>query len=136
MAAESTINEAFDWVRDESALEISRESTEGESRVEVESRESTPGFFDSRLTTRLTGTAQGEDRRSATAAEGTSIRDISKVDEPSTWSASWCADILGQIGQNFDMSKLHKLTQALSELDRNTRELRNRSCASACRSVY
>ena len=32
-------------------------------------------------------------------------------------------NILGQIGQNFDMSKLHKLTQALSELDRNTREL-------------
>jgi two-component system chemotaxis sensor kinase CheA len=32
-------------------------------------------------------------------------------------------NILRQIGENFEMSKLHKLTQALSELDRNTREL-------------
>ncbi len=128
MAAESTISEAFDWVRDESELEITRKSS-GVSRLP------TPTGSDSgSLTPDLllpTGEAperrKSEDRRApVSASEGTSIRvDIGKVDELINMVGELVItqNILGQIGQNFDMSKMHRLTQALTELDRNTREL-------------
>ena len=133
MAAESTINEAFDWVREESALNItsmqpvtpvSMASVANPSpaavmtaKAEGEAAASTASAVnaaESRATTR------------ASAGETASIRvDISKVDELINMVGELVItqNILGQIGQNFDMSKLHKLTQALSELDRNTREL-------------
>ena len=93
MAAESTINEAFDWVRDESALEISRESTEGSRESRVESRESTPTVsltHDSRLSTHRNGAkarTAGRPRPppKAPPSASTSARSMSS----STWSASW-----------------------------------------------
>jgi two-component system chemotaxis sensor kinase CheA len=133
MAAESTINEAFDWVREESELDISRQSS-------VVSRQSTPvASVSVPLTDDLRPATNdlspktddlrqttGDSRATRATGETASIRvDISKVDELINMVGELVItqNILGQIGQNFDMSKMHRLTQALTELDRNTREL-------------
>ena len=134
--AEADVNAAFDWVREESELNISRESgvasRESTAKTTPDSGVQTP---DSRLPTPVPGLPtpdsserrKNEDRRApAATTEGTSIRvDIGKVDELINMVGELVItqNILGQIGQNFDMSKLHRLTQALTELDRNTREL-------------
>jgi two-component system chemotaxis sensor kinase CheA len=132
MAAESTINEAFDWVREESALSIT--STKPAATVAVAS-DSSPSPLteaaampegDAASATTVANVAEARATTRASAGETASIRvDISKVDELINMVGELVItqNILGQIGQNFDMSKLHRLTQALTELDRNTREL-------------
>ena len=108
----AAVNEIFDWVRDDSDLEIAPladvRSDAPERRENSDRRTS-------------------EDRRVPTAAgEGTSIRvDISKVDALINMVGELVItqNILKQLGENFDINNLHKLKQGLSDLERNTREM-------------
>lgn len=108
----AAVNELFDWVRDDSDLEIA--ALAGVRSDAPERREN-----NDRRTS--------EERRVPTAAgEGSSIRvDISKVDALINMVGELVItqNILKQLGENFDISRLHKLKQGLSDLERNTREM-------------
>jgi two-component system chemotaxis sensor kinase CheA len=116
-ASEAAVNDLFDWVRDDADIEIGHRS----SVVGRPSPAAGPLTVDRRPT--------ADDARSApraAAGESASIRvDIAKVDALINMVGELVItqNILRQIGENFEMSRLHKLTQALAELDRNTREL-------------
>ena len=131
-ASEATVNELFDWVRDDADLRI--EAIPGAHGAAPAATAAVAGpdrqpAVDSAPTgseRRIGADRRGGERRAAAGGEGTSIRvEIGKVDALINMVGELVItqNILRQIGENFDMSKLHKLTQALSELDRNTREL-------------
>jgi two-component system chemotaxis sensor kinase CheA len=121
-APQAAVHELFDWVRDDSDLDISRLSgADGQQTTTPtpDSRQPAPDAC---------GTAAAEARTAARTAsgEGTSIRvDTAKVDALINMVGELVItqNILRQIGENFEITKLHRLTQALAELDRNTREL-------------
>ena len=130
-ASDAAVNELFDWVRDECELEIGGPAQAAPAVTAV-----TPAVSAYADTApdrrngsdrRAAGDRRGvEDRRSGGNAESASIRvDIGKVDGLINMVGELVItqNILRQIGENFEMSKIHKLTQALSELERNTREL-------------
>ncbi|MDH4133866.1 MAG: chemotaxis protein CheA, partial [Gammaproteobacteria bacterium] len=125
-AVETAVNELFDWVRDESEISISPVSTAAGSRPApvAPAPDLRPAVVEAQATS--TADVRTATRTPPASTEGTSIRvDIGKVDELINMVGELVItqNILRQVGENFDMSKLHRLTQALSELDRNTREL-------------
>jgi two-component system, chemotaxis family, sensor kinase CheA len=126
-ATEAAVHELFDWVRDDSDLEIV--NTAGGARRTAESAPPKPLAPVTHTPEQRTGGDRraGEERRTtAVGGETASIRvDIGKVDGLINMVGELVItqNILRQVGENFDMSRLHKLTQALAELERNTREL-------------
>ena len=108
------VNELFDWVRDESELDIQPERPASGAAAQVESAE------------RRTGGDRRATAERRVSAEGASIRvDIAKVDAMINMVGELVITqtMLKQLGDNFDMSRLHKLYDGLSDLERNTREL-------------
>jgi two-component system chemotaxis sensor kinase CheA len=126
-ATPAAVNELFDWVRDDCDLEISQSPS-----VAVPAQTATvvaiPAGANLASVVAAAPVAGTEAKSGARAGvgEGTSIRvDIAKVDELINMVGELVItqNILRQVGENFEMSKLHRLTQSLAELDRNTREL-------------
>ncbi len=105
----TAVEELFEWVRDDSDLRI----------------EPLPASASTPAPTRCGGDRRsGEERRAG--GESASIRvDTAKVDALINMVGELVItqNILRQIGENFEMSKLHKLQQGLADLERNTREL-------------
>jgi two-component system, chemotaxis family, sensor kinase CheA len=106
------VNELFDWVRDESELDVRPEqvvtSPAGGTALQPQSPER----------------RGGGDRRGG--AEGASIRvDIVKVDAMINMVGELVITqtMLKQLGEHFEMSRLQKLYDGLADLERNTREL-------------
>jgi two-component system chemotaxis sensor kinase CheA len=118
----AALDELFDWVRDDAELDISRESIEGSRQSPVVGRESKPTVVsadDRRL-------AAGDARAPRAPSESASIRvDTAKVDALINMVGELVItqNILKQVGENFDMHRLHQLQQGLADLERNTREL-------------
>jgi two-component system chemotaxis sensor kinase CheA len=107
---QQAIDELFDWVRDDAELSI-------EPIVPAAHEPAQRQGGDRR---------SSEERRAATSNEGTSIRvEINKVDGLINMVGELVItqNILKQLGENFDISRLHSLQQGLSDLERNTREL-------------
>ena len=107
---QAAVEELFDWVRDDSDLSIE------------------PITAQSMPAQRQSGDRRsGDDRRApAAAGEGTSIRvEIGKVDALINMVGELVItqNILKQLGENFDIGRLHRLQQGLADLERNTREL-------------
>jgi two-component system chemotaxis sensor kinase CheA len=121
------LDETFAWVADDVELEIT------ESRGGLQTANSPPGDGSCQAATRESPERRAGadrrsdiDRRTGLPADTASIRvDTAKVDALINMVGELVItqNILRQIGENFEMSKIHKLTQALAELDRNTREL-------------
>lgn len=107
------VNELFDWVRDESELDI---KPAGGPVAAVAAATAVAAPAERR---------GGGDRRTV-AAEGASIRvDIVKVDALINMVGELVITqtMLKQVGENFDMNRLQKLYDGLADLERNTREL-------------
>ena len=125
-ASEAAVHELFDWVRDDSDIEIVSASPALPVSV-VEAPPATGASLVAAMAAApVAGTEPKGGVRTAAGSEGTSIRvDISKVDALINMVGELVItqNILRQVGENFDMSKIHKLSSALAELDRNTREL-------------
>jgi two-component system, chemotaxis family, sensor kinase CheA len=108
------VNELFDWVRDESELEI---KPAGGPPAPAATAAAGPASAIERRA--------GADRR-APAAEGASIRvDTAKVDALINMVGELVITqtMLKQVGDNFEMGRLQKLYDGLADLERNTREL-------------
>ncbi len=136
-ASDATIEELFEWVRDDCELQISADggSQNGQHGVQspgcatvgvecgVQSAEKKQSLHAPHSALH---TPHSPDRRSTSNTESASIRvDIGKVDALINMVGELVItqNILRQLGENFDMSRLPRLTQALAELERNTREL-------------
>lgn len=135
-APEAAVNEMFDWVRDDAELRIATLPGANAPAPSAASHSAAATGSDRQPATneaaagsdrRAGADRRTSDRRAAVSAgEGTSIRvEIGKVDTLINMVGELVItqNILRQIGENFEMTRLHKLTQALAELDRNTREL-------------
>lgn len=123
--SESAVREIFEWVEDECDLDISL----GESApaaVESKSRpvDPAPKAVEPVATQKPVAAMTRENKSSG--SESASIRvSIDKVDDLINMVGELVItqSMLGQLGQDFDISKLEKLNDGLSQLERNTREL-------------
>ena len=131
----SQIDEVFEWVEDECELTITAlesdkaaaqesitdsvvDKPEEESIQEVKPAEERRSKSGDRR--------QIADRRKSSSTESSSIRvGIEKVDELINIVGELVItqSMLGQLGDDFDMSRVERLKDGLSELERNTREL-------------
>lgn len=148
---EQAIKEVFEWVEDDCKLEIkalenkSNQSEEAEStRVEVEPEETSNPQIESQQKEPLTEATEtsikpeNTDRKlvpikknqkqsaAKKATTGASIRvGIDKVDTliDLVGELVITQSMLGELGENFEMSKVEHLVSGLRELEANTREL-------------
>jgi two-component system, chemotaxis family, sensor kinase CheA len=131
------INEVFDWVEGECDLEImplviaesvvAEETTPEEKTTVLEESDSVSGEL-------LSERRKDSDRRKQTdrrttgakSSEASSIRvGIDKVDDVINLVGELVItqSMLGTLGEDFNMEKIHKLLDGLGQLERNTREL-------------
>ncbi|MDQ6978026.1 MAG: chemotaxis protein CheA, partial [Ghiorsea sp.] len=122
---EEQITEIFEWVEDECDLEITgiyperkrSDRRAGDRRV-PEAQE------DRRSNDRRKGPRRPGDQKPA--AQPTTIRvDTNRIDEliDMVGELVITQSMLGQLGEEFDMSKLVRLREGLEELERNSREI-------------
>lgn len=137
---EKAIREIFEWVIDDCSLEIEPMQTSGtttagsvDSSADSE-KAATIALVQDKPDTqekgnqqeKLSATAGKTPAKSRQAAETGSIRvSIDKVDELINLVGELVItqSMLGQLGEDFDMSRLEKLRDGLGQLERNTREL-------------
>lgn len=123
-ATKNDIDEVFEWVDDDCELSITPLVDQPESPKEIPDA---PIQAASPIVERR----EDDDRRQATdrrkaSAETSSIRvGIDKVDDLINMVGELVItqSMLGQLGDDFDMSRVERLKDGLSELERNTREL-------------
>jgi len=124
---EDQITEIFEWVEDECDLILTgiypeREESDrraGDRRVEVAQE-------DRRQKDRRTGPRRPSDKKPV--AHVTNIRvDTNRIDEliDMVGELVITQSMLGQLGEEFDMSKLVRLREGLEELERNSREIQD-----------
>ena len=118
-AAKSAIEEIFEWVADESDIRIEQVADEpsAEPVAMEEIKVDAPGSEKA---------APAKEREPAKTGESTSIRvSIEKIDSLVNLVGELVItqSMLGQLGTEFDMSKLVKLQEGLAQLEHNTREL-------------
>jgi len=124
---EDQITEIFEWVEDECDLVLTgiypeREESDrraGDRRVEVAQE-------DRRQKDRRTGPRRPSDKKPV--AHVTNIRvDTNRIDEliDMVGELVITQSMLGQLGEEFDMSKLVRLREGLEELERNSREIQD-----------
>ena len=118
-AGKSAIEEIFEWVADESDIRI--ELVADEAPVAPPAMEEVKAEAPV-----LEKAAPAKEREPAKAGESTSIRvSIEKIDSLVNLVGELVItqSMLGQLGTEFDMSKLIKLQEGLAQLEHNTREL-------------
>ena len=123
--AEKRVREVFDWVEGDCDLSIEKLAAEPGTALspEVSVLDIKPVEPDIKPKTPDTK-LQTQDPRSA--SEATSIRvGIDKVDALINMVGELVItqSMLGQVGKDFDMSRVEKLMHGLAQLERNTREL-------------
>jgi two-component system, chemotaxis family, sensor kinase CheA len=143
------INEIFEWVDDDCELSIKSLETASSSVVTQDSVDATPAETVLVKTAPAKALPEAEspalktaapvenrradddrrkatDRRKSSAPETSSIRvGIDKVDDLINMVGELVIiqSMLGQLGEDFDMSRVERLKDGLDELERNTREL-------------
>lgn len=126
------IDDVFVWVEDECDLVIEPLSTEehAEVAVPVESVDTSSSKINIVAKTERRQSedrrAGSERRRSSASTESSSIRvDIEKIDALINMVGELVItqSMLSQLGADFDVSRLERLQDGLSQLERNTREL-------------
>ena len=122
---EDQIRELFDWVEDECDLAITGIFPERkESDRRVGDRRAPDAQEDRRSNDRRTGPRRPGDHKPK--AQPTTIRvDTNRIDEliDMVGELVITQSMLGQLGEEFDMSKLTRLREGLEELERNSREI-------------
>ena len=122
---EDQIRELFDWVEDECDLAITGIFPERkESDRRVGDRRAPDAQEDRRSNDRRTGPRRPGDHKPK--AQATTIRvDTNRIDEliDMVGELVITQSMLGQLGEEFDMSKLTRLREGLEELERNSREI-------------
>ncbi len=125
-ASKDEVLAVFDWVSDECDLEISsQEDSEVESVSDTTNLDVTTENKSSALVRKDTK-ANSAPTKKAKSAEQTSIRvGIDKVDSLINMVGELVItqSMLGQLGKDFDMSRVERLVDGLAQLERNTREL-------------
>jgi len=122
---EESITEIFEWVEDECDLVLKgiypeREESDrraGDRRTEVQQE-------DRRQNDRRSSPRRPSDKKPS--AQATTIRvDTNRIDEliDMVGELVITQSMLGQLGEEFDMSKLVRLREGLEELERNSREI-------------
>lgn len=135
-ATEQDIREVFEWVEDECQLEITQASNSpkksGDIRVEAEQKTSTEQSMESTAPpTNTIEKANSEKETSATKSskaksEGGSIRvGVDKVDSLINLVGELVItqSMLSELGNDFNISKVERLTSGLEQLLQNTKEL-------------
>lgn len=126
------ISEVFDWVEGECDLEITalaiHESSETEEKSQVlEENQAVSGELLSERREESDRRKQPDRRTTgAKTAEASSIRvGIDKVDDVINLVGELVItqSMLSTLGEDFNMERIHKLLDGLSQLERNTREL-------------
>lgn len=125
------IEEVFEWVEDECELVIKplgNTNVTQESESQPKQSEATVQAAEPAIERRTKegDRRQSTDRRKAASGEASSIRvGIEKVDELINMVGELVItqSMLGQLGDDFDMSRVERLKDGLNELERNTREL-------------
>ena len=113
-ATKDQIDEVFTWVDGDCDLEVSAKTKEVSGSSAVEGNAVVAAAQDNRS------------EKSIKRMESSSIRvGIEKVDELINMVGELVItqSMLGEIGENFDVSHLERLREGLSQLERNTREL-------------
>jgi len=122
---EAQITEIFEWVEDECDLEIKGIYPDRkESDRRVGDRRAPAAQEDRRSDDRRKGPRRPTDKKPA--AQVTNIRvDTNRIDEliDMVGELVITQSMLGQLGEEFDMSKLVRLREGLEELERNSREI-------------
>jgi len=122
---EDQITEIFEWVEDECDLELNGVFPERkESDRRAGDRRVEDAQEDRRQDDRRTGPRRPTDKKPAVQA--TNIRvDTNRIDEliDMVGELVITQSMLGQLGDEFDMSKLVRLREGLEELERNSREI-------------
>lgn len=126
------INEVFDWVEGECDLEITALAAEesANQKVKLEVSEEAQAVTGELLSERRKKSDRRKqpDRRAASTKKGdaSSIRvGIDKVDDVINLVGELVItqSMLSTLGEDFDMDRIQKLLDGLSQLERNTREL-------------
>jgi two-component system chemotaxis sensor kinase CheA len=122
---EDKISEIFEWVEDECDLEVKGIFPEREkSDRRAGERRAPDAQEDRRSNDRRTGPRRPEDKKPKQQA--TTIRvDTNRIDEliDMVGELVITQSMLGQLGEEFEMSKLARLREGLEELERNSREI-------------
>ncbi|MDQ7057508.1 MAG: chemotaxis protein CheA [Ghiorsea sp.] len=122
---EEQITEIFEWVEDECDLEITGIYPERKRSDRRAGDRRVPGAQeDRRSNDRRKGPRRPGDQKPA--AQPTTIRvDTNRIDEliDMVGELVITQSMLGQLGEEFDMSKLVRLREGLEELERNSREI-------------
>ncbi len=122
---EDQIRELFEWVEDECDLAITGIFPERKkSDRRVGDRRAPDAQEDRRSNDRRTGPRRPGDQKPK--AQATTIRvDTNRIDEliDMVGELVITQSMLGQLGEEFDMSKLTRLREGLEELERNSREI-------------
>ena len=122
---EDQIRELFEWVEDECDLEITGIFPERkESDRRAGERRAPEAQEDRRSNDRRSGSRRPGDKKPK--AQATTIRvDTNRIDEliDMVGELVITQSMLGQLGEEFDMSKLVRLREGLEELERNSREI-------------
>jgi len=122
---EDQIRELFEWVEDECDLEITGVFPERKkSDRRAGERRAPDAQEDRRSSDRRSGPRRPGDKKPK--AQPTTIRvDTNRIDEliDMVGELVITQSMLGQLGEDFDMSKLVRLREGLEELERNSREI-------------
>lgn len=123
-----TITEVFEWVEDDCDLRITSISstTTVPDITESASVNTVVKAVDTPPERRVDDQPKETGRRKTASPETSSIRvGIDKVDDLINMVGELVIiqSMLGQLGEDFDMSRVDKLNDGLAELERNTREL-------------
>ncbi len=134
------IKEIFVWVEDECELSIEPAGSSDQDEVQPEPVVATASTLKPAVTTpnlsqsgtkqeavaQRAGMSKPENKERRSATENSSIRvDIEKIDSLINMVGELVItqSMLSQLGDDFDMARLEKLRDGLSQLERNTREL-------------
>jgi len=124
---EDAIREIFEWVEDECDLELKGIFPERKRSDRRAGDRRAPGAIeDRRKGSRRQGARRPGDKPAAPAA--TNIRvDTARIDAliDMVGELVITQSMLGQLGEEFDMSKLNRLREGLEELERNSREIQD-----------
>jgi len=122
---EDSIREIFEWVEDECDLEITGIFPERKPDRRVDDRRADPDDAGGRrVQSRRTASRRPSDKKPT--AQPTTIRvDTNRIDEliDMVGELVITQSMLGQLGEDFDMSKLTRLREGLEGLERNSREI-------------
>ncbi|TLS78214.1 chemotaxis protein CheA [Mariprofundus erugo] len=124
---EAQIREIFEWVEDECDLVVKGIYPERKASDRRAGDRRQPGQLeDRRQSDRRIGPRRPDDK--APAAQPTTIRvDTNRIDAliDMVGELVITQSMLGQLGEDFDMSKLSRLKEGLEELERNSREIQD-----------